>query len=158
MGGEEQARPWQGIIGARLWQAPHDGPKRSCPKRKKPRHPAGLSQIQSNLGLGRQRVLRLLDDRTEGFGLVHGQIGQNLAVHFDASQRQTVDEAAVCQRLVVAAHGGVDPLDPQGAEVALAILAVTRCILVGLVDRLRGDLEDILAPTIVALCGFDGGR
>ena len=82
----------------------------------------------------------LLHDGTECFGLVDGQVGQNLPVHFDTSQGQTIDEAAVCQCFVVAAHSGVDPLDPQCAEVPLAVLTVARGVLVGFVDRLTGDL------------------
>ena len=50
---------------------------------------------------------------------MHGQVGQNLTVNFNTGQGQTIDEAAVCQRFVMAADGGVDTLDPQGAEIAL---------------------------------------
>jgi len=51
--------------------------------------------------LSRQSAFGLLNDRGEGGGFVYGQIGQNLAVHFDAGQAEAVDEAAVCQRLIV---------------------------------------------------------
>jgi len=51
--------------------------------------------------LSRQSAFGLLNDRGEGGGFVHGQIGQNLAVHFDAGQAEPVDEAAVCQGLIV---------------------------------------------------------
>jgi hypothetical protein len=87
---------------------------------------------------------RLCHDGAERVGLVHGQIGQNLAVHLDPGQRQTVDEARIGQRLVMGAHGGVDPLDPQRAEIALAVLAVAGGVLVGLVDGLRATLKVFL--------------
>ena len=58
----------------------------------------GLKYRPSGL---RQRGFRLVDDCSVRFGLVHGQIGQNLAVHFDSGQRQAVDEARVGQRFVV---------------------------------------------------------
>ena len=41
------------------------------------------------------------------------------------------------------------------AEVALAILTVARGVLVGLVDRLRGDLKDVGTTTIITFGGFD---
>ena len=85
---------------------------------------------------------------------MHGQIGQNLTVHLDPGKRQTVDETRIGQRFVVGAHRSVDPLDPQGAEVALAVLAVPGGVLVCLVDRLTGDLEGVLAATVIAFRGI----
>jgi hypothetical protein len=52
---------------------------------------------------------------------VHGQIGENLAVHLDPGLRQTVDEARIGQFGIMRADGGVDPLDPQRAERFLAL-------------------------------------
>jgi hypothetical protein len=72
---------------------------------------------------------------------VHGEIGQNLAVHLDPGFRQAVDEARIGHLGIEQADGGVDPLDPQRAEVALAGLAVAGGVLVGLVDRLGGGAE-----------------
>ncbi len=83
---------------------------------------------------------------------MHGQIGQNLAVHFDTGQRQTIDKARICQRFVVGAHSRVDPLNPQGAEIPLAVLAVTGRVLVGLVDRLAGNFKGALAAAVIAFC------
>ena len=100
---------------------------------------AGVFTFQNALGL--QRRFGLIDNGTEGFGLMHGQIGQNLTVHLDTGFRQTVDETRVGQSLVMGADSGVDALDPQGAELALARLAVACGVLVGLVDGLRGGAE-----------------
>ncbi len=41
----------------------------------------------------RECRFRLGHDLTEGIGFVHGEIGQNLAVHFDPGQTQRIDEA-----------------------------------------------------------------
>src|SRR6185369_6906935 len=49
------------------------------------------------------------------------------------------------------ADGGVDPLDPQSAEVPLLHLAVAVGILPGLLDRLAGDADGVLAPAVIAL-------
>ena len=48
----------------------------------------------------------------------HGEIGEDLAVHFDASSVQTGDESAVGH--VVHATRSIDPLDPQTPELAFA--------------------------------------
>ncbi len=89
----------------------------------------------------RERGLRLGDDGAKRFGLVHGEIGENLAVHLDASQREAVDETRIGHGFIDRANTGIDALDPQGAEVPLANLAVAGRILVGLVDGLLGNLE-----------------
>src|SRR4051812_2254046 len=59
-----------------------------------------------------------LDEGAEGCGLRDRQLGEVLAVDLDAGGLQTLDEAVVGH--AVGAGGGVDPLDPQRAEVALA--------------------------------------
>ena len=86
---------------------------------------------------------------------MYGQVCQNFAVHFDTGQVQAVDEAGICQSLVMRTDSSVDTLDPQRAEVALAVLAVAGCVLVGLVDGLTGNLEGALAAAIVTFGGLD---
>ena len=81
---------------------------------------------------------------------MHGQIGQNFAVHLDAGECQAVDEFRVAQIRIDDAHRSVDPLDPQGAEVALAGLTVAGGVLVGLVDRLGGGAEVARARGVIA--------
>src|SRR5690606_22835714 len=56
-------------------------------------------------GLGAGR-LGLLDERLEARRVLHRDIGQHLAVHLDAGDRQAVDEVAVGH--AVLAGGGVD--------------------------------------------------
>jgi hypothetical protein len=51
----------------------------------------------------------------------------------------------------VIAHGSVDALDPESAEVALLDAAVAVSVLAGLFDRLLGDTDRRLATAIIAL-------
>ena len=62
-----------------------------------------------------------LDEGGEGRGVVDGQVGQDLAVDLDTRGLEALDEAVVGQ--AVGAGAGVDALDPELAEVALALLA-----------------------------------
>ena len=66
-----------------------------------------------------------------------------------AGQLQAVHELAVGQAF--GAHRGVDPLDPQRAEAALLHLAVAVGVLAGLLDRLTGDADGVLAAAAIAL-------
>src|SRR5882757_6904922 len=86
--------------------------------------------------IARQRLLRDLDERREGVRVVHGQLGEDLAVDLDVGGLQTLDEAVV--RDAVGAGSGVDPLDPELTEVALALLAVVVVVDQGVGDLLLG--------------------
>src|SRR5690606_40157075 len=126
------------------------------------RKPCSLRVLQSHRlraggasrGLGRvhvrgQGLLRDLDERGERRRVVHGQLGQDLAVDLDVRGLQTLDEAVV--RDAVGAGSGVDALDPQLAEVTLALLAV-----VVVVDQRVGDLLlglAVEARTLTAVAG-----
>src|SRR5436305_2241178 len=96
-----------------------------------------------------QRAFRLGDDRAERFRLVHRDVGEHFAVERDAGEVQRVDELAVGQPL--GADRGVDALDPQSAEAALLHLAVAVGVLPGLLDRLAGDPDRVLAAAVIAL-------
>ena len=65
--------------------------------------------------------LNLSDQRLERFGLIHGEIGENLAVQIDTGSLKLIDEYGVAHSFL--ADGGVDPHDPQAAVVALLQLA-----------------------------------
>ena len=43
-----------------------------------------------------ERRLRFFNDGCKRLWLVHGQVGQDFTVHFDAGKGQAVDELAVC--------------------------------------------------------------
>ena len=66
---------------------------------------------------GGQLRLGLLADGAKCRRVVHGEVGEDLAVDLDAGLVQPVDHAAVGQ--AVHAGRGVDARDPQRAEVAL---------------------------------------
>jgi hypothetical protein len=63
-----------------------------------------------------------LDQHRERRGVGHRELGERLAVDLDAGGLEALDEAVVGHAVEPA--GGVDPLDPQLPEVALALLAV----------------------------------
>src|SRR5690606_7498803 len=81
--------------------------------------------------------------------LVDREIRQHLAVDLDAGLVEAVDEAAIGQ--AVLADSGVDALDPERAEIALAILAVAIGILQRLLDSLLGDADGVLAAAVETL-------
>src|SRR5688500_4120179 len=109
---------------------------------------SGRSPKALRLRLRRQRAAGLGDDRLERLALVHRDVGQDLAVEVDAGELQAVHEAAIGQALHP--HRRVDPLDPQGAERPLLHLAVAIGILPGLLDRLAGDPDRVLAAAVIA--------
>src|SRR5690606_18897374 len=100
-----------------------------------------------------QGGLCLADQSLEGLGLMDGEIGEHLAVHLDASLGEAVDKSRIGQ--AVLADTGVDTLDPERTEIALPRAAVAIGILAGLLHRLIGDAEGILAAAIIAFCLLD---
>src|SRR5262249_55439092 len=84
-------------------------------------------------GLG-ERLARDLHEGGERRRVGHGEIGEHTPVDLDASRLQALHETVVGQP--VRARRGVDALDPEPTEVALAVLAVA----VGIGHR----VEDLL--------------
>src|SRR5690606_20859891 len=97
----------------------------------------------------RQGALCLFGQRRKTLRVVDGDVRQHLAIQGDAGLHQAVDEAAVAH--AVDAGRGVDARDPQGAELALLLLATDVGVLQRLRDRLLGDAEDLAAGVVVAL-------
>src|SRR5439155_16035040 len=97
--------------------------------------------------------LRLLGNRLERRRLVDREIRQHLAVHHDARLRQAVDKSAVGH--AERAYGGIETLDPERAESALLALAVAEGVLAGLLHRLLGDADRVLAAAVIALGGLE---
>src|SRR4051812_42805188 len=98
-----------------------------------------LQQLRSANEAGdlrRQRGLGLFGDRLERRRLVDREIRQHFAVDGDARFGKTVDKYAVGH--AERAHGGVEALDPQGAEGPLLALAIAEGVLRGLLDRRLG--------------------
>src|SRR5271156_5138331 len=91
---------------------------------------AGMSGFLKPL---RQRGDDLVDDGLERGGVGPCDVGEDLAVDFDAGQFKAVHKSRISQAFEPGR--GVDALDPQGAELTLAHLAVAVGVLAGLVDR-----------------------
>src|SRR6476660_3057488 len=102
--------------------------------------------------LRRQRGLGFFHDRLKRRRLANGEVGQNLPVDRHAGLGQSGDKPAVVES--ERPHRGVQPLDPQRTECALAPFAVAEGVLVRLLDGLLGDADRVLAPAIVAFGGF----
>src|SRR5919109_2339868 len=62
-----------------------------------------------------------LGKTSKRLGIADGDVGEHLAVELDAGLAEAVHELAVAHAL--APRGGVDPDDPQAAEVTLAVAA-----------------------------------
>ncbi len=89
-----------------------------------------------------------IDQRLEAIGIAHGNIGEDLAVDFHARRRQRADQTAVGQ--AVFAGRGIDPLNPEGAEIAFPQLAADIGVLERAIDRGIGRGDVVLAPAIKA--------
>ena len=74
--------------------------------------------------------------RREGGSIAHGEVRQHLAVNLDAGLRQPVDKAAIGQAL--SAGSGIDTLDPEAAELPLAVPPVGVGVAQRVEDRLVG--------------------
>ena len=98
------------------------------------------------------RVLDLVHDGLEGLGVVHGQVGEHLAVDLHASLVDEAHELGVAE--VLEASGGVDTLDPEGAEVALLGLTVAVGVGQALLPSVLGDGPDVAAAAVVAAGEF----
>ena len=68
-------------------------------------------------------LLHLLHDGLEGLGIVHGQVGEHLAVDLDTRLGEFAHEDAVTHALQTSSS--IDTLNPQTAEIALLVAAVT---------------------------------
>src|SRR5580704_15295130 len=79
-------------------------------------------------------LLRGANQRGESFRVMHRHVRQNLAVDLDAAELEPVNQLAVGGAVV--AGGGSDALNPQRAEVALAISPVAITIAQRAVHRL----------------------
>ena len=69
-----------------------------------------------------QRGLGLIDQGLKRARFAHREIGQDLAVHLDAGQRDALHELGIGQPVLT--HARIDPLDPQSPEGPLADAAV----------------------------------
>src|SRR5690349_5550158 len=98
---------------------------------------------------GCERRLGLFGDGLERCRFVDREIRQHLAVDGDAGLREAVDKSAVGQ--AERTDRGVEALNPEGTERTLLALAIAEGVLAGLLDRLLGDADGVLAAAVIAL-------
>lgn len=108
-------------------------------------------------GLFQRRVLLVslfyrFDDRLKCRGIIHGQIGEYLAVDVDIVGVNLTHELGV--RHAVLAGSGVDTLDPQGTESAFLGFAVAVGILQTFFDGVFGNRPYIFTGAPVTLGEF----
>jgi hypothetical protein len=85
-------------------------------------------------------------DLTEGIGIKDSHVGQNLTVQLDISLIETTDQFAVGH--AVNAGSGVDPGDPQTAEITFTNLAVT-------IGIRKGPINSLSSRTVQAMTASD---
>jgi hypothetical protein len=102
-------------------------------------------------GVAVEGVLGLRHDHREGVGLGGGKVREDLAVQVYLGEPEAVDELRVGQPVLASA--GVDALDPQRPEIALALLAVRVGVDAALPDLLLGPLvRALLGPRYPLAC------
>src|SRR5689334_2776708 len=104
-------------------------------------------------GSRRQSGLGLFDDRLKGRRLVDGEVGQDLAIDHEPGLGEAVDKSAVVEPK--RPHRGIEALDPERPEGALAAFAVAEGVLIGLLDRLLGNADRVLATAVIAFRGLE---
>src|SRR5579862_308891 len=68
-----------------------------------------------------ESALRLLGKALKRSGVVHRQIGQDLAIQFDSTHLKPMDELVIAHSVQLG--GGADTHDPERAVLALSLLA-----------------------------------
>jgi hypothetical protein len=93
-------------------------------------------------------LLGCVDQRFKRFRLIGGHVGQDFAIKVDLSFDETFHETAIRQAMF--ASGGVDPLDPQRAELTLFQLPADIGVLTGFFDSLIGHTKCVFTTTAIA--------
>src|SRR5919112_4492440 len=96
-----------------------------------------------------------LGKTSERLRVADGDVREHLAVELDAGLLEAVHELAVAHALL--ARGGVDPHDPEAAEVALLVAAVAVRVGVRLDEGLLGPLVARVRLTAEALGPLERG-
>ena len=86
----------------------------------------------------------------EGGRVVHGELGEHATVDLDSSGLEALDETVVGH--TVGAGAGVDALDPETTEVALALATVTVAVDQRVDDLFLGLAVQARALSAVAAC------
>src|SRR6187402_3342447 len=124
---------------------------RSCPYRALScSRPSAISLTAfDTLSNSRCRLAGQVGQLLEGRRIMHGQVGQNLAVQIDARILQSAHEARIGGAVVAA--GSIDALNPQATKVALAQLAASVGVNPALVEAMQSLLKAVLAAAVKTL-------
>ena len=98
-------------------------------------------------------LLHLSYDGLECLGVIDSEVSKNLAVDLDATLVQQTHQLRVAQTLE--AGSSVDTLDPESAEVALLVTAVTEGVGETLLPSVLGNGPYVLAGTEVTASEFE---
>ena len=93
------------------------------------------------------------DDLGKCFRIGDGHVRENLAVHLDVGLGKLVNELAVAD--AVFTDGGIEADDPQGAERALLVTAVSVGVLTGVGYGVNGKANVRLATALETLGGLE---
>src|ERR1700738_1101755 len=113
--------------------------------------PSGLRADSGSGGCGAgESGFRLLHQLGKAGCIMHGDVGQDLAIQLDAGLLEPVDELGVTGAIQLA--GGVDAHDPQGAELALLLFAAGVSELEAAFDGFLGSLVELRFCEEVTAC------
>ena len=98
------------------------------------------------------KLTNLVADSLERCGIVHGEVSENLTVDFHTSLVDEAHQLAVGQSFQTCCS--VDTLDPEGAEIALFLLAVAVGLGETLLPGVLGYGPHITAAAVVATGEF----
>ena len=102
---------------------------------------------------GKAILLHRIHNSLEGCRVIHGEIGEGLAVDLKSFGVDFSHEFGIAHS--VFAGAGVDTLDPKGAEVALLGAAVTVSVAEALLDGVTGDGPNISSRSEITFGEFE---
>ena len=73
-----------------------------------------------------KNLLHQVNHRLEGFGVIHGEVGQRFAAEFDIFFMEFSNENRVTHSVLP--HTCVDAGDPEASEIAFLVSSVAVCI------------------------------
>ena len=94
-----------------------------------------------------ENLFHFFYDGFESLRIVHGEVGEHLAVDLDTCLVESTHELGIAHALETGSS--IDTLNPQGAEVAFLVATVTICIGETLLPRVLGYGPNVLASAEV---------
>jgi len=99
--------------------------------------------------LKKQNLLYGVHHSFEGFGVIHGQVGQYLSVKFYVVFVNLTHEGGIAHAMLTGT--GIDSLNPQAAKLTLSLLAIPVSVQPRLLNLVFGYSPHILLTPEVAL-------